>query len=147
MALRANSWTRCPQLPYHLCKNRMHSTCFCSTRWKYFWPPPPTIFAKNMPQKYAIQWGSVWHKSRLESRDFYRKCGLRTPPSMAYEPPPFYAICTVLLGVRVVFNLLTKGSHAEIRPISSHAMPKMLVSSWHVFALFQGALAKQTIFF
>ena len=32
MALRANSWICCPQLPYHPCKNRTHSTCFCGTR-------------------------------------------------------------------------------------------------------------------
>ena len=50
------------------------------------------------------QWGSVWHKSRLESRDFYRKYGMRTqkygirtPPSMPYEP--------FLLGVGMVFKL------------------------------------------
>ena len=58
-----------------------------------------------MPQKYAIQRGSVWHKSWLESRDFYRKYGIRTP---------FYGIRTPLLchmnrfygGWGVVFNLL-----------------------------------------
>ena len=58
-----------------------------------------------MPPKYAIQRGSVWHKSRLKSRDFYRnmaygpqKYGIRTPHFMPYEP--------FLLGVGVVFNLL-----------------------------------------
>ena len=30
--LRANSWSRCPQLPYHPSKNETHSTSFCSTR-------------------------------------------------------------------------------------------------------------------
>ena len=25
------AWICCPQLPYHPCKNRTHSTCFCST--------------------------------------------------------------------------------------------------------------------
>ena len=32
MALRANFWICCPQLPYHRWKNGTHSTCFCSTR-------------------------------------------------------------------------------------------------------------------
>ena len=31
MALRANSWICCPQLPYHPFKNGTHTTCFCST--------------------------------------------------------------------------------------------------------------------
>ena len=31
MALQANSWICCPQLPYHPSKNGTHSTCFCST--------------------------------------------------------------------------------------------------------------------
>ena len=31
MALRANSWICCPQLPYHPSKNGTHSTCFCHT--------------------------------------------------------------------------------------------------------------------
>ena len=31
-----------------------------------------------MPPKYAIQWGSVRHRSPLKSRDFYRKYGIRT---------------------------------------------------------------------
>ena len=31
MALQANSWICCPQLPYHPCKNGTHSTCFGST--------------------------------------------------------------------------------------------------------------------
>ena len=35
--------------------------------------PTPHLCQKNMPPKYAIQWGSVWHKSRLKSRDFHRK--------------------------------------------------------------------------
>ena len=71
-------------------------------------PHPPT-FAKNMPPKYAIQQGSVWHTSRLKSRDFYRnmaygpqKYGIRTPHFMPYEP--------FLLGVGVVFNLLKIGA-------------------------------------
>ena len=33
--------------------------------------PHPPYLQKNMPQKYAIRWGSVWHKSRLKSRGFY----------------------------------------------------------------------------
>ena len=58
-----------------------------------------------MPPKHAIQWGSVWHKNWLKSRDLYRNMaygpqtyGMRTPPFMPYEP--------FLLGVEVVFNLL-----------------------------------------
>ena len=49
-------------------------------------------FAKNMPQTYAMQRGSVWHRSPLNLRDFYRKYGMRTrtygmrtPPFMSYE--------------------------------------------------------------
>ena len=41
-----------------------------------FYHPP--YLQKNMPQKYAIQWGSMWHKSPLKSRDLYRKYGIRT---------------------------------------------------------------------
>ena len=88
------------------CRNRTKSIFITTSIWKQFWPPPPSIFAKNMPPKYAIQWGSVWHKSRLKSRDFYRKYGIRTqkygirtPPFMPYEP--------FLLGVGVAFNLLS----------------------------------------
>ena len=40
-----------------------------------------------MPPKYAIQWGSVWHKSRLRFRDFYRKSGIRTPKIWHTKPP------------------------------------------------------------
>ena len=50
-------------------------------------PHPPPTFAKNAPPKYAIQWGSVWHKSRWKSRDFYRKCGIRTPKIWHTDPP------------------------------------------------------------
>ena len=32
MALRANSWICCPELPYHPSKNGTRSTWFCSTR-------------------------------------------------------------------------------------------------------------------
>ena len=49
--------------------------------------PHPPIFVKKMPPKYAIQWGSVWHKSRLKSRDFYRRYGIRTPKARHTGPP------------------------------------------------------------
>ena len=39
--------------------------------------PTPHVL-QNMPPKYAIQLGSIWHKSRLKWRDFYRKYGIRT---------------------------------------------------------------------
>ena len=39
--------------------------------------PTPHICRKYAP-KCAIQWASVWHTSRLISRDFYRKYGIRT---------------------------------------------------------------------
>ena len=42
MALQANSWICCPQLPYHPCKSGTHSTCFCSTRRHT--PKDPTSF-------------------------------------------------------------------------------------------------------
>ena len=57
--------------------------------WKQFWPPPHPIFAKEkVPPRYAIQWRSVWHKSPLRSRDFYRKYGMWAQ-NMAYEPHHF----------------------------------------------------------
>ena len=59
--------------------------------------PTPHILQKKMPQKYAIQWGSIWNKSRLKSRDFYRKYGIRTP-KIWHMHPPFYAIWTVFIG-------------------------------------------------
>ena len=55
--------------------------------------PHPPYLQKICPPKYAIQWGSVWHKSRLKSRDFYRKYwhtttpnfyGIRTPPLLCH---------------------------------------------------------------
>ena len=49
---------------------------------------PPPIFAKKYDPKICHTMGSVWHKSRLESRHFYRKHGIRTPLFMAYETPP-----------------------------------------------------------
>ena len=60
--------------------------------------PHPPIFAKNMPQKYAIQWESVWHKSRLNSRNFYRKYGIRTPLLYGIRIPPFMPYEPFLLG-------------------------------------------------
>ena len=44
-----------------------------------------------MPPKYAIQWGSVWHKSRLKSRAFIRKYGIQNlciTDVMRPPPPP-----------------------------------------------------------
>ena len=62
-----------------------------------------------MPPKYAIQRGSVWHKSRLESRDFYRKYGIRTP-FLWHTTSPFYAIYEpFLLGVGVVYIFVCHG--------------------------------------
>ena len=49
--------------------------------------PHPPYLQKNAPPKHAIRWGSVWHKSPLKSRDFYRKYGIWTPKKMAYKPP------------------------------------------------------------
>ena len=39
---------------------------------------PTSHICRICPPKYAIQWGSVWHKSRLKSSDFNRKYGTRT---------------------------------------------------------------------
>ena len=50
--------------------------------------PHPHI-CKNIPPKYAIQCGFVWHKSRLRSRDFYRKYGIRTQKYSIRTPPRF----------------------------------------------------------
>ena len=67
---------------------------------------------KKCPQKYAIQWGSLWHKSPSISRDFYGKYGIwtqtygiRTPTLMPFEP---------FLWVGVLFNLLNRGSQSQI---------------------------------
>ena len=49
--------------------------------------PTPHICKKYAPKICAIQWGSVWHKSRLKSRDFYRKYGIRTPKIWHMNPP------------------------------------------------------------
>ena len=52
----------------------------CATKhpiWKSFWPPPPPIFTKNMPPKICHTMGvRMAYKSRLKSRDFYRKYGI-----------------------------------------------------------------------
>ena len=51
MALRANSWVCCRQLPYHPCKNGTHSTCFCSTREEHTgsWRTGKLFFARTSP--------------------------------------------------------------------------------------------------
>ena len=48
--------------------------------------------------------GSVWHKSRLKSRDFYRKSGIRTPIIWHTDPPPFMPYAPFLLEVGMVFH-------------------------------------------
>ena len=85
----------------------------------------PHICKKYAP-KYAIQWGFVWHKSRLKSRDFYRKYAygpnfydIRTPPFMPYEP--------FLLGVGVVSNLL---SNAQARASHRFAALWLFSQCW-----------------
>ena len=69
--------------------------------------PTPHICKKDAPK-------IVWHKSRLTSREFYRKYGIRTqkygirtPPFMPYEP--------FLLGVGVFFNLLKLSCNATFQ--------------------------------
>ena len=47
MALPANSWICCPQLPYHPSKNGTHSTCFSSTRGH---SDTPKQFAPKLPE-------------------------------------------------------------------------------------------------
>ena len=47
---------------------------------------PTPIFAKNMPPKYAIQWGSVLHKSPSKSRDSTANMAYG-PKNMATNPP------------------------------------------------------------
>ena len=75
--------------------------------------PHPPYLQKNTPPKYAIQQGSVWRKSRLNSRDFYRKYGIRTPKIWHTDPPPFMPYEPFLLGVGVVFNLLKNGKRTR----------------------------------
>ena len=58
-----------------------------------------------MPPKYAVQCVSVWHKSRLKSRGFLQKYGIRTP-KMWHTNPPFMPYEPFLLGVEVVLHLL-----------------------------------------
>ena len=57
------------------------------------------ICPQNMPCK-----GAVWHKSSLQSRDFYRMA--YGPKNVAYEPPLLMPYEPFFLGVVVVFNLL-----------------------------------------
>ena len=75
--------------------------------------PTPHICKKNMPPKDAIQWGSVWHRSRLKSRDFYRNMAYG-PPKYGIRPPPFMPYEPFLLGVGVVVNLLKKDQEQKL---------------------------------
>ena len=70
--------------------------------------PTPHICKKYAP-KYAIQWGFVWHKSWLKSRDFYRKYGIRSQLLWHTNPPLLCHMNRFLLGVGVVSNLLRNG--------------------------------------
>ena len=77
-------------------KIRFDRICNCSATWVGRWSrashPHPQI-CRNVPPKYAIQWGSVWHKS-LNSKGLPQKIwhaeppkyGTRTPPSIPHEP-------------------------------------------------------------
>ena len=97
--------------------------------------PPPHIFATKMPPKYAIQWGSVLHKSSLKSRNVcarklpesrgerilfpgHRKYGIRTQKYGTRTPPfmpcAFMPCEPFFLGVGVVFNLLTSKQHMKL---------------------------------
>ena len=60
-------------------------------------PPPPIFAKKNAPNKYAVQWRSVWHKSPLQPRHSTEKMAYG-PQNMAYEKPPFCATRTVFVG-------------------------------------------------
>ena len=55
MALRANSWICCPELPYHPSKNGTHSTCFCSTGGHI--PILPQVWMAGGSEKRSIQSG------------------------------------------------------------------------------------------
>ena len=85
--------------------------------------PTPHI-CKTYAPKYTIQWGSVWHKSSSESRDFYRKYGIRTP-KYGIRTPSFMPYEPFLLGVGVVFYLLSR--YLE-RPCASQEGASMLLT-------------------
>ena len=50
--------------------------------------PHPPYLQKNMPPKYAIQWGSVRHKSRFKIKRFLQKIW-HTEPKIWHTNPPF----------------------------------------------------------
>ena len=82
--------------------------------------PHPLYLQKICPQNMPYNGGSVWHESRLNSSDFYRKYGIRTP-KYGIRTPPFMPYEPFLLGVGVVFNLLihcpvTRSSKRTRRP-------------------------------
>ena len=67
-----------------------------------------------MTPKYAIQWGVVWRKESSEIKGLPQRMWCRNrllwhtnSDFYGIRAPPFYAIWTVLLGVGVVFSLLT----------------------------------------
>ena len=89
--------------------------------------PHPPYLQKMCPQNMPYKRGSVWHKSRLNSRDFYRKYGIRTPQDMAYEPPPlFVPYEPFLLGVGVVFNLLSQEPPLDAREPLTRGSPQSM---------------------
>ena len=56
-----------------------------------------------MLQKYAMQWGSVWHKKSLKIKGFLQKNMAYGPQNMTYEPPTLLVPYEpFLLGVGVV---------------------------------------------
>ena len=57
--------------------NEMLPTTFNSLAFDTeLWFSDPHV-CQNYAQKYAIQWGSVWHASPLKSGHFYRKYDAR----------------------------------------------------------------------
>ena len=93
---------------------------------------------QNFPKKYAPEtchtMGSVWHKSPLKSRDFYRN-GIRTQ-NYGIRPPPFLChiyrfICggwsSNLLNISE-FIFKTGGLNGSLRSLSTYIQTTVMVT-------------------
>ena len=49
--------------------------------------PHPRYLQRNMPAKYAIQWGSIWHQSRWKVKGFLQRIWHMDPPKYGIRTP------------------------------------------------------------